>query len=150
MDWSHEWVTVRASVILTFVVAVLSIVVGLIHISTGGVDSPFVAYVPTAIRRTVGFTGTLTGFTMLGAAFALKRGYRIGWYATAVLLPITAIQGLLQVSAVSLPLVILSVLTMPALLFNRDRFHRELSPSPTQLAAGIALVGAVSYGTLGG
>ncbi|MGM0605981.1 MAG: NAD-binding protein, partial [Halobacteriota archaeon] len=33
---------------------------------------------------------------------------------------------------------------------NRDRFHRELSPSPTQLAAGIALVGAVSYGTLGG
>jgi voltage-gated potassium channel len=149
MTWTREWVSVRASILLTFAVAILSIIVGLVHITTGGVDSGLVAVVPTAVRRTVGFTGTLTGFTMLGSAYALKSRFRIGWYATVVLLPITAIQGLLQVSTFSLPLVGLSLISVPALLLNRPRFDRSFSPSPTQLAAGVALVTAISYGTVG-
>ena len=149
MRWTHDWVTVRASILLTFAVAILSIIVGLVHISTGGVDSALAMYVPEAVRRAVGFTGTLTGFTMLGSAYALKQRFRVGWYATAILLPITAIQGLLQVSPFSLPLVAVSVLSVPALIYNRKRFDRTFSPSPTQLAAGVALVTALSYGTLG-
>ena len=149
MRWTHDWVTVRASILLTFAVAVLSIIVGLVHISTGGVDSPLAMYVPGAVRRAVGFTGTLTGFTMLGSAYALKQRFRVGWYATAVLLPITAIQGLLQVSPYSVPLVAVSVVSVPALIYNRKRFDRTFSPSPTQLAAGVALVTALSYGTFG-
>jgi voltage-gated potassium channel len=142
-------VTVRASIPLTFAVAILSIIVGLVHISTGGVDSGLVVYVPEAVRRAVGFTGTLTGFTMLGSAYALKQRFRVGWYSTAILLPITAIQGLLQVSPFSVPLVVVSVVSVPALLYNRKRFDRTFSPSPTQLAAGVALVTALSYGTFG-
>ncbi|MFW6321415.1 MAG: NAD-binding protein [Halohasta sp.] len=149
MQWLDRWETARASVLLTFAVAILSILVGLVHISTGGVDSGFVMYVPEAIRRAVGFTGTLTGFTMLGSAFALKQRYRVGWYATAILLPVTVIQGLLQVSPFAVPLVVVSVVSVPALLYNRDRFDRRFSPSPTQLAAGVALVTALSYGTFG-
>ncbi len=149
MEWTHEWVTVRASIVLTFAVAILSIIVGLIHISTGGVDSPLVMYVPDAVRRAVGFTGTLTGFMMLGSAYTLKKRFRVGWYATAVLLPITAIQGLLQVSPFSVPLVVVSLISVPALIYNRKRFDRTFSPSPTQLAAGVALVTAISYGTFG-
>ncbi len=149
MEWTREWVTVRASIILTFAVAVLSIIVGLVHITTGGVDSPLVAFVPDVIRRAVGFTGTLTGFAMLASAYTLKQQFRVGWYATAVLLPITAIQGLLQVSPFSVPLVVLSLISVPALAYNRKRFDRSFSPSPTQLAAGIALVTALSYGTFG-
>src|SRR6056297_1438270 len=149
MKWTHDWVTVRASILLTFAVAILSIIVGLVHISTGGVDSALAMYVPDAVRRTVGFTGTLTGFTMLGSAYALRQRFRIGWYATAVLLPVTAIQGLLQVSPFALPLVGVSLLTAPALLYNRSRFDRSFSPSPTQLAAGVALVTAIAYGTFG-
>lgn len=149
MEWTRDWVTIRASIVLSFAVAVLSIIVGLVHISTGGVDSGLVAYVPDAVRRTVGFTGTLTGFTMLGSAYALKNRYRLGWYATVVLLPITAIQGLLQVSPFSLPLVALSAISMPALLYNRRRFTRSFSPSPTQLAAAVSLVTAIAYGTFG-
>ena len=149
MRWTHDWVTVRASILLTFAVAVLSIIVGLVHISTGGVDSALAMYVPEAVRRAVGFTGTLTGFTMLGSAYALKQRFRVGWYATAILLPITAIQGLLQVSPFSVPLVAVSVISVPALIYNRKRFDRTFSPSPTQLAAGVALVTALSYGTLG-
>src|SRR6056297_125140 len=149
MRWTHDCVTVRASILLTFAVAVLSIIVGLVHISTGGVDSALAMYVPEAVRRAVGFTGTLTGFTMLGSAYALKQRFRVGWYATAILVPITAIQGLLQVSPFSVPLVVVSVVSVPALIYNRNRFDRTFSPSPTQLAAGVALVTALSYGTLG-
>ena len=149
MNGTREWVTVRASILLTFAVAILSIIVGLVHITTGGVDSTLVAFVPDAIRRAVGFTGTLTGFAMLASAYALKQRFRIGWQTTAVLLPITAIQGLLQVSPFAVPLVVLSVLSVPALVYNRERFDRTFSPSPTQLAAGVALVTAISYGTFG-
>jgi len=146
---TREWVSVRASILLTFAVAILSIIVGLLHISTGGVDGHLATFVPPAVRRAVGFTGTLTGFTMLGSAYALRQRFRIGWYATAVLLPVTAIQGLLQVSPFALPLVGVSLLTAPALLYNRSRFDRSFSPSPTQLAAGVALVTAIAYGTFG-
>ncbi|MFA9516253.1 NAD-binding protein [Halopenitus sp. H-Gu1] len=149
MEWSREWVSVRASIALTFSVAVLSIVVGLLHISGVGVDGPLSPYIPDVIRQTVGFTGTLTGFAMLASGYALRRGYRIGLYSTAVLLPLTGIQGLLQVSVVSLPLVVLSMVSIPALIINRERFTRTYHPSPTQLAAGTALATALAYGTFG-
>ena len=149
MELSRDWVTVRASIVLTFSVAILSILAGLAQISGVGVDGPLAPYVPEVIRRTVGFTGTITGFSMLGSGFALKNGYRIGWNSTAVLLPLTAAQGLMQGSVLSFPLVALSVVSVPALVYNRGRFTRPFSPSPTQLAAGAALVTAISYGTVG-
>ena len=149
MEWSREWVTVRASVALTFAVAVLSILVGLLHIAGFGVEGPLTPFVPDVLLRTVGFTGTITGFAMFGSGFALKRGYRIGWYTTGILLPLTAFQGLLQASVFAYPLVILSVLSMPALIVNRGRFDRPFSPSPTQLAAAAALTTAIAYGTVG-
>ena len=149
MELTRDWVTVRASILLTFAVAVLSILAGLAQISGVGVSGPLAPLVPDFVRQTVGFTGTITGFSMLGSGFALKNGYRVGWYSTAVLLPLTAVQGLMQASVVSFPLVALSVLSMPTLVINRGRFDRSYSPSPTQLAAGAALVTAVSYGTVG-
>ena len=149
MELTRDWVTVRASIALTFAVAILSILAGLAQIGGLGVDGPLEPYVPLVVRQTVGFTGTITGFSMLGSGFALRNGYRVGWYSTAVLLPLTAIQGLMQTSVLSFPLVALSLLSMPALVYNRQRFDRNFSPSPTQLAAGAALVTAISYGTVG-
>ena len=149
MELTRDWVTVRASIALTFAVALLSILAGLAQIGGLGVTGPLPRYVPEVVRQTVGFTGTITGFAMLGSGFALRNGYRVGWYSTAVLLPLTAIQGLMQASVLSFPLVALSVLSMPALVINRGRFDRPYSPSPTQLAAGAALVSAVAYGTVG-
>ena len=149
MELTRDWVTVRASISLTFAVAILSILAGLAQIGGLGVDGPLAPVVPDFVRQTVGFTGTITGFAMLGSGFALRNGYRIGWYSTAVLLPLTAVQGLMQASVLSFPLVALSVLSLPALLYNRGRFDRNFSPSPTQLAAAAALVTAISYGTVG-
>ncbi|ELZ42533.1 TrkA-N domain protein [Halorubrum saccharovorum DSM 1137] len=149
MELTRDWVTVRASIALTFAVAILSILAGLAQIGGLGVDGPLAPYVPGVVRQTVGFTGTITGFAMLGSGFALRNGYRVGWYSTAVLLPLTAVQGLMQASVLSFPLVALSVLSVPALAYNRRRFDRSYSPSPTQLAAGAALVSAIAYGTIG-
>jgi len=149
MELTRDWVTVRASILLTFAVAMLSILAGLAQIGGLGVDGPLSQYVPAVVRQTVGFTGTITGFSMLGSSFALRNGYRVGWYSTAVLLPLTAIQGLMQASVLSFPLVALSIVSMPALAYNRGRFDRPFSPSPTQLAAAAALLTAISYGTIG-
>ena len=149
MELTRDWVTVRASILLTFAVAVLSILAGLAQIGGLGVDGPLSPHVPPVVRQTVGFTGTITGFAMFGSGFALRNGYRVGWYSTAVLLPLTALQGLMQASVLSFPLVALSFVSMPALAYNRGRFDRNASPSPTQLAAGAALVTAISYGTVG-
>ncbi|MFB6281843.1 MAG: NAD-binding protein [Haloferacaceae archaeon] len=145
----RDYLGVRAAVALTFVVAVLSVATGLANIGTAAVTGPLARYVPLSVRQTVGFTGTLTGFLMLGSALLLRRGYRLGWLTTLVLLPVTAVQGLLQASTASVPLVVLSGLTLPAVLANHRRFDRAFSPSPVQLAAGAALVGATAYGTLG-
>ncbi|KDE58234.1 potassium channel protein [Halostagnicola sp. A56] len=148
-DW--KWlVTTRVAVTLALLVALLSVFTGVIQISQETVhEGPLAGIVPIAVQETVGFTGALTGFLMVGSALALRRGLRVGWYATLLLLPVTAIQGLLQVRRSSIPLVALSVLAIPFLLASRDRFDKKLSLTTTQIAAGAALVGVQAYGTFG-
>jgi voltage-gated potassium channel len=101
------------------------------------------------LRQIVGFTGALTGFLMFASAAGLRRGLRAAWYSTLVLLPMTALQGLLQSNLASLPLVGLSALSLLTLLFNRSVFERRLDLTATQIAALAAIVGAQVYGTVG-
>lgn len=151
MAWSRTLLAARAAVGLTTVVAVLSVVTGILHIGNVRFEAivPLEPYIPAAIQRTAGFTGTLTGFLMLGAAYGLRRGLRVAWYAVVVLLPVTALQGLVQSSPVSLPLVALSLLSLPTVALHRHQFDRDLSLSTTQLAAAVALIGTQAYGTVG-
>ncbi len=142
-------VTTRVAVGLALAVALLSVATGIVNIDRNVVFGPLAAHVPELVRDTAGFTGALTGFLMVASALALRRGLRAGWYATIVLLPITALQGLLQASQYSLPLVGLSLLAMPVLVLTRERFDRPLALTTTQIAAGSALVGVQAYGTFG-
>jgi voltage-gated potassium channel len=144
-----DYLGAQGAVVLAFAVATLSVVTGVANIGSTGVGGPLARYIPRMVSQTAGFTGALTGFLMLAGALALRRGYRVGWVATVVLLPVTAAQGLLQTNAAAAPLVVLSALALPVLLANRRRFDREFDPSPVQLAAGAALVGAQAYGTVG-
>ncbi|GAB3019076.1 NAD-binding protein [Natronobiforma cellulositropha] len=146
-----RWVvTTRAAVVFALAVAVLSVATGIYNIEqTDAEFGPVAPHVPEAVQQAVGFTGVLTGFLMVASALALRRGLRAGWWATFVLLPITAIQGILQGTPYSLPLVVLSVLSIPTLLLTRTRFQEPLSLTTTQLAAGGALVGVQTYGTVG-
>jgi len=139
----------RLTVILTLAVAILSVLTGIANIGAQSVVGPLAEFIPPAIQRTAGFTGALTGFLILVSAFGLRRGLRVAWYSTVVLLPITALQGLMQSSPLSLPLIALSLLALPNVLANRGRFDRELSFSTSQLTALAAIIGAQIYGTVG-
>ncbi|MDS0473635.1 NAD-binding protein [Natrinema sp. 1APR25-10V2] len=148
-NWRRVFTT-RAAVITVLLVALLSVATAVVNIGINNVGGPLAEYVPDAVRNAAAFTGALTGFMMVGSALALRRGLRAGWWATLLLLPLTAAQGLLQSSQYSLPLVVLSVVSIPALLVTRSRFDKPLSLSTTQIAAGSALVGVQLYGTIGG
>ncbi|MEF8871826.1 MAG: NAD-binding protein [Haloarculaceae archaeon] len=139
----------RTAVLLATAAAVLSLATGIANITVQQTTGPLADYIPPAIQQAAGFTGTLTGFLLLTSAYELRQGYRVGWYATVALLPITAVQGLVQGSVFSLPLVVLSVLSLPALLVNYRRFDRKTSFSTAQLAATVSLVGTLVYGTAG-
>ncbi len=139
----------RLTIGLVFAVAVLSVITGIANIGSQTVVGPLAEYIPREIQRTAGFTGTVTGFLILTSALGLRRGLRAAWNSTAILLPITVLQGLLQSSPLSLPLVILSVVALPNLFANRSRFDRNLELSANQLAATGAIVGAQLYGTIG-
>ena len=80
------------------VVAVLSVATGILKITQQSIGGPLATVVPPSVQATVGFTGALTGFLMIGSALGLRRGLRAAWYSTVVLLPVTAAQGLLQSS----------------------------------------------------
>ena len=140
----------HAAIVLTTVVAFLSIITGLLNIAVEPpVGGPFEAYIPVIASEAAGFTGALTGFLMLVGSYALRRGYRVGWYMTIVLLPVTGAQGLIQSNVLSYPLIVLSVLAIPFVLLNRRVFTRPLELTTTQLAALASIVIVQLYGTLG-
>ncbi|MFB6194531.1 MAG: NAD-binding protein [Haloplanus sp.] len=140
--------SVRAAVGLTLLAGALSMATGLLHMGSP-TGRPLVPFVPPVARVTAGFTGTLTGFLLLGSGLGLRRGLRAAWYSTLCLLAVSAIQGLIQASGTSIPLVILSVLAMPAVALNRGHFEREIDLSATQVAALLALGGSQLYITTG-
>jgi voltage-gated potassium channel len=139
----------RAAVALSSLVAVLSLGTGLANITAGVALGPLSSYIPGIVQQTAGFTGTLTGFLILMSSWQLRRRLRVGWYGTMVLLPVTAIQGIVQVSIYSLPLVVFSLISFPIVAFNYDRFDRHISFSNAQIAAVLALSGTMAYGTIG-
>ncbi|AZQ16128.1 potassium channel protein (plasmid) [Halorubrum sp. PV6] len=59
------------------------------------------------------------------------------------------IQGVLQSSVFSTPLVLLSLVVFMILLSKEGVFDRNVTLTDTQIAAGLALVGAQAYGTIG-
>ncbi len=145
----RRWLGVRAAVGLTTAVALLSVATGIANIGTPTFWGPLSGLVPPAVQQAAGFTGTLTGFLMVLSAYGMRRGLRAAWRSTVVLLPVTALQGVVQASVYSVPLVALSVLALPVVVRTRSRFDREIDLTDTQIAGGSALVGVLGYGTVG-
>ncbi|WP_247009945.1 DUF7126 family protein [Halorientalis litorea] len=143
------FVQARVAVLLTTAVALLSFTTGVLNIGATTVSGPLSPYIPASVERAAGFTGALTGFLVLGSTLGLRRGLRLAWYSTLLLMPVTAVQGLAQSNVISYPLVVLSLLSIPTLLVNFRRFDRRVDLSTTQLAALAALVGTMLYGTAG-
>jgi voltage-gated potassium channel len=147
---SRDWIGAQTGVALTAVAALLSVATGLASIGAATpAAGPLANLVPAMLMVTTGFTGTITGFLLLIGVFGLRRRLRVAWYAAIVLLPLTAVQGLLQARGYSLPLVVVSLLALVVLLLNYGRFRRELEVGATQLAAVAAVIAAQAYGTVG-
>ncbi|TYT63263.1 NAD-binding protein [Natrialba swarupiae] len=147
-NWQRV-LTTRAAIALALAVALLSVATALFNIGVAPPYEPLDPYIPDVVQQTARFTGAVTGFMMVVGALALRRGLRVGWWMTILLLPLTAAQGFLQVSQYSVPLIVLSLVSIPILWLTRDRFSKTLSLSTTQIAAGAALVGVQAYGTIG-
>ncbi len=145
------WTGGRAAVLLTLVAAALSVGTGVASIAprAGPPSGPLVVYLPPVVVTAAAFTGTLTGFVLLAAALGLRRGFRAAWWASVVLLPVTAAQGLLQGHEYSYPLVVVSLAALVLVAVNRRRFDREWDVTTTQVAAAVSLVGSMVYGTVG-
>ncbi len=145
------WIGGRASVVVTLLVGILSLVTGIANIG-GGSAADFELLgivVPGLVRQVAAFTGTLTGFVLLVNAFALQRRLRAAWYAAMMLFPITAAQGVLQTSQLSVPLIAFSVLALIIVRMNAQAFNRSASLTTAQIASLAALAGAQAYGTAG-
>ena len=149
MDVGDRLPTAQVAVWLTMGVALLSVATGIAHIGSEQFVGPLAPYVPDFVQRTAGFTGSLTGFLMVVTALGMRQRLQATWYATVVLLPVTALQGLLQASFLSVPLVVLSILAMPTVIHARPRFTRRLDLDAAQLAAATALAAVLGYGTIG-
>ncbi|AFK20309.1 potassium channel protein [Haloferax mediterranei ATCC 33500] len=143
------WFGARTTVGTVFVVAVLSVAIGLVNISSPTAGGILALYIPDAARITASYTGALTGFLLLVSVFGLRRRLRAAWYLTVILLPVTAAQGLIQSPERAAVLVGLSGVSLALSLFNYRAFDRALDLTVTQLSALLAIAGAQTYATVG-
>ncbi len=141
--------TLHAVRLLMAAVAFLSFTAGILHIGKTTVEGPLSTYIPLWLQATAGFAGAFTGFLVLAATIGVWRQYRAAWKSAVVLMPVVALQGILQASVLSLPLIIVSLLTLLMLIVTRNRFHRHIGLTPTQEATLAAVIGSQVYGTAG-
>lgn len=139
----------RAASVLTLVSGVLSVAAGIAHIGVPGQFGPIAPLIPPGVQQAAGFTGALTGFALISAALGMRGGLRAAWWAAAILLPVSLLQGVVQASAYSLPLIVTGFVAIVAVWLARPKFDRTMSLSTTQVAAGLALAGVQLYGTVG-
>jgi len=148
MGWTD--VGVDRTIRLTYVVAGLSVVVGLLNASLALGEIGLVeALLPRAGRAGLNFTSALSGLLLAVSTAAMRRGFRFGWLTTVVLLVGTAVQGLFQARVLSLPVVVLSLLALLLVVDNRREFRRPVELTSTQRIAGAILLASQLYITVG-
>ena len=140
----------KPTVLLTGLIAVLSFVTGLSNLSqtTLVLNGPLAAVFPGA-GAYVRFAGVLFAFVLGVIVVFLRRRKRLAWYGAVVALPLLALLPLATLSTTDIPLLVLVVVAVPLLVWNRDRFDQSLELSSLQIAALLSIVGVVAYGTVG-
>lgn len=139
----------QLAVTLTLAIGALSLITGVANLASTTRFLLIAQYIPDVVRNAVALTGAFTGFAMLVSAWGLRRRLRAAWYSAVVLYPVTALQGVVQSSVLSFPLIILSVAALPTMILSRRVFDRRTSLTATQTASLLTLVGVLTYGTVG-
>jgi voltage-gated potassium channel len=151
MGWTD--VDVDQTVRLTYAVAGLSIVVGLANAGVGvgtiGAIGAIDAVVPQSYQTVLNYTGALTGLLLAVSTASMRRGFSLGWLTTVVLLVGTIAQGLLQAGWLTVPLVVLSLLSLALVVRHRQDFTRPFEFTTGQRIAGGILLASQLYITVG-
>ena len=138
---------VHVAVWLVVAVALTSIATGVVAIVTEpALEAEGVVGTVQAVAE---FSGTIVGFALLVAAWGMRRGYRLAYLSAAVLVVLEAVHGVAHSRALSIPLVVLSLVGFVVLALTSPRFTRSLPIESTQVGALLAVVGVVAYGTAG-
>ncbi len=134
---------------LVGVLAVLSFIVGLSHISQPSqtLTGPLASILP--LPPAIQFLGVVFAFVLAVLTAALRRRKRIGWYVTIVLLPLLAVLPLVSFKTTDIPILLVLLAAVPLLLINREQFDQSLDVTPLQIASisSVVLVGV--YGAVG-
>lgn len=140
----------KPTVLLTGLIAVLSFVTGLSNLSqtTLILDGPLASVLPDAATY-ARFAGVLFAFLLGVLVVFLQRRKRLAWYGAVAVLPLLGLLPLTTLQTTDVPLLVLVMVTLPLLVWNRDRFDQSLDLSPLQIAALLSIVGVVAYGTVG-
>lgn len=146
----REFSGARTAVILTMLVTVLSFITGLSTLSQEVLvlDGPLAAVLPD-LTAFVRFAGVILSFLLAGLTFGLRRGKRLAWYVTVVVLPVVGALPLLTLQTTHIPLLLLIMVTFPIVVLNRDHFDQPLDLSSLQIAALSSIVGVLVYGSVG-
>ena len=149
VEWD-EFSGAKPTVVLTGVVALLAFVTGLSNLSQASLalDGPLTAVVDLPLPF-VRFGGVLFAFILGIVTVGLQRRKRLAWRVAAVVLLGLVLLPLATFQPTDIPLLVMTLVTYPLLVRNRQRFDQSLDLSPIQIASLSAIFGVVLYGTVG-
>ncbi|MFB6207385.1 MAG: NAD-binding protein [Haloglomus sp.] len=149
VNW-QQFSGAKPTVLLVGAITLLAFVTGLSNLSQASValDGPLAPYLPVATGF-ARFGGVLFAFLLGPVTVGLQRRKAIAWRIALVLLPALALLPLTTLQTTDVPLLLVVLVTIPLLVWNRDQFDQALDLSPLQIASLSSVLGVVLYGTVG-
>jgi voltage-gated potassium channel len=148
VEW-EQFSGAQPTVVLTGVIALLAFVTGLSNLSQPpALDGPLATVVPGA-DAFVRFAGVLFAFVIGLVTVGLQRRKHLAWRMAMVVLPAVLVLPLTTLQTTDIPLLLVTVVTLPLLVWNRGGFDQRIDLSPLQIASLSAIFGVGLYGTVG-
>jgi voltage-gated potassium channel len=140
----------KPTVVLSGFITVLTFVTGLSNLSKGTppLDGPLATVLPGATAYAQ-FAGVIFAFLLGVLTLGLQRRKRVAWYGTVGVLPGLGLLPLITFRTTDIPMLVLVLVTLPLLVWNRRQFDQSLDLSPLQIAALSSIGGVGMYGTVG-
>jgi voltage-gated potassium channel len=148
VEW-EQFSGAQPTVVLTGVITLLAFVTGLSNLSQPPtLAGPLAAVVPNPAAF-VRFAGVLFAFVLGLVTFGLQRRKHLAWRVAMVVLPALLLLPLTTLQTTDVPLLVVTVVTLPLLVWNRGGFDQRIDLSPLQIASLSAIFGVGVYGTVG-
>lgn len=149
VNW-QQFSGAKPTVVLTGVITLLAFVTGLSNLSqaTVALDGPLAPVLPAAASFAK-FAGVLAAFLLGLVTVGLQRRKKLAWRVALLVLPVLALLPLTTLQTTDIPLLLVILVTLPLLVWNRDLFDQAIDLSPLQIASLSSILGVALYGTIG-